>query len=100
MTYLLIFSIILNIALVCYVIFLLKKLLFVSDNINDLMEALNSFSEHISAIYNLETFYGEPILEKLVLHSKDVLESIREHHEAYSLSNIKEQEDDEEEEEE
>lgn len=100
MTYFLIFSIILNIALVSYIVFLLRKLLFVSDNINNLMDSLNSFSEHISAIYNLETFYGEPILEKLVLHSKDILEEIKEHHNVYSLTSIKEQNDDEEEEEE
>ena len=97
MTYMLTFSVILNIALIWYILYLLRKLLFVSDNIDDLLESMSQFADHLKDIYNLETFYGEPVLEKLVAHSKDVLDKIEEHHEAYSLISVEELTDEQEE---
>ena len=97
MIYILIFSAILNIALIWYILYLLRKLLFVSDNIDDLLESLSQFADHLKNIYDLETFYGEPVLEKLVAHSKDVLDKIEEHNEAYSLISIEELTDEQEE---
>ena len=97
MIYILIFSVILNIALIWYILYLLRKLLFVSDNIDDLLESVSQFADHLKNIYDLETFYGEPVLEKLVAHSKDVLDKIEEHHEAYSLISIEELTDEQEE---
>ena len=97
MIYILIFSVILNIALIWYILYLLRKLLFVSDNIDDLLESVSQFADHLKNIYNLETFYGEPVLEKLVAHSKDVLDKIEEHHEAYSLISVEELTDEQEE---
>ena len=97
MIYILTFSVILNIALIWYILYLLRKLLFVSDNIDDLLESVSQFADHLKNIYNLETFYGEPVLEKLVAHSKDVLDKIEEHHEAYSLISIEELADEQEE---
>ena len=91
------FSVILNIALIWYILYLLRKLLFVSDNIDDLLESMSQFADHLKDIYNLETFYGEPVLEKLVAHSKDVLDKIEEHHEAYSLISVEELTDEQEE---
>ena len=85
MTCALIFSIILNVALVWYIKNILTKLFFVSENIDDLLSATKEFSEHLSSLYSLETFYGEPVLENLVHHSKFVVEEIRNHHGAYSL---------------
>ena len=97
MIYILTFSVILNIALIWYILYLLRKLLFVSDNIDDLLESLSQFADHLKNIYDLETFYGEPVLEKLVAHSKDVLDKIEEHHEAYSLISVEELTDEQEE---
>ena len=97
MIYILTFSVILNIALIWYILYLLRKLLFVSDNIDDLLESVSQFADHLKNIYNLETFYGEPVLEKLVAHSKDVLDKIEEHHEAYSLISVEELTDEQEE---
>ena len=97
MIYILIFSVILNIALIWYILYLLRKLLFVSDNIDDLLESVSQFADHLKNIYDLETFYGEPVLEKLVAHSKDVLDKIEEHHEAYSLISVEELTDEQEE---
>ena len=85
MTYALIFSIILNVALVWYIKNILTKLFFVSENIDDLLHTTKEFSEHLTGLYNLETFYGEPVLENLVLHSKLVVEEIKRHHGTYSL---------------
>ena len=97
MIYILIFSAILNIALIWYILYLLRKLLFVSDNIDDLLESVSQFADHLNNIYNLETFYGEPVLEKLVAHSRDVLDKIEEHHGAYSLISVEELTDEQEE---
>jgi len=56
MTYALIFSIILNVALVWYIKNILTKLFFVSENVDDLLHTVKEFSEHLTGLYNLETF--------------------------------------------
>jgi hypothetical protein len=102
MIYALIFSIVLNVVLIWYIKNILTKLFFVSENIDDLLHTTKEFSEHLTGLYGLETFYGEPVLENLVHHSKLVVEEIKRHHSTYSLleeePDLEEDEEEEEEE--
>jgi len=86
MTYIfLTLSIILNIFFVWYTRKLLLNLLYVSDNITSTLDKLDKFSGHLKSIHELETFYGEPVLQDLIRHSKQVVEDIEEYKEIYTL---------------
>jgi len=79
-------SILLNIFSFWYIKAILKKLLFISENIGDLHEQLGNYTEHIESIYQMETFYGDETLQNLVLHSKEIVDMIRDYEDIYSLT--------------
>ena len=86
-------SIILNCFLIWYIKGILTKLLFVSENQQDLSNELVSFSSHLNTIYELETFYGDETLASLIEHMKLVIEAVEEYESIYSL--IEEEEEEE-----
>jgi len=102
MIILLIISVILNVLLVWYILKVLKKLLFISNNIADLLYAINGFSDRLKDVHEMEMFYGEPILQNLIKHSREVIDHIQNYSEIYELASedIETEEEKEEEEEE
>ena len=82
----LIISLLLNVFLVWYIYTLLKKLLFVSDNIGGFLEGLENFSEHLESVYNMETYYGDETLERLLEHSRELVKEIEAYEEIYELT--------------
>ena len=86
MTYLiisLILSVGLNVLFIWYIRKILYKLLFVSDNIDDLLQSVRSFSSHLERIYNMETYYGDEVIKSLVDHSKEVITELEEFEKVY-----------------
>ena len=69
-------SIFVNIFAVWYIRQLLVKFLFLSENISNLRYNLSAFGVHIKKIYGMDRFYGEPILENLLTHMKEVEENV------------------------
>ena len=69
-------SIAINILLGWYMVRLLKRFLFLSDNLDDLFDQIDGYTMHIENVHSLETFYGEPLLQNLMNHSKDVVEYV------------------------
>ena len=82
----LVLSVLLNMFLVWYMYTLLKKLLFVSDNIGGFLEGLESFSEHLESVYSMETYYGDATLERLLEHSRELVKEIGAYEEIYELT--------------
>jgi hypothetical protein len=82
---LLIISVAINLFFVWYVYNLLKKLLFVSENIEDFLEILKDYSDHVETIYNMETYYGDETIEHLLTYSKEVVQEIKTYEEIYTL---------------
>ena len=82
---LLIVSAVVNLFFIWYVYTLLKKLLFVSDNIEDFLETLSDYSEYIETIYNMETYYGDETIERLLEYSKEIVQEIKAYEEIYTL---------------
>tara|TARA_Y100000034_G_C6696361_1_gene306876 strand:- start:201 stop:530 length:330 start_codon:yes stop_codon:yes gene_type:complete len=80
-------SIALNVLLIWYIRKILEKLLFVSDNIGDLLSSLEKFAKHIDSVHEMEMFYGEPVLGNLIRHSKDLVEEIKSYRQIYELTN-------------
>ena len=86
-------SILLNCFLIWYIKEILTKLLFVSENQQELSNALVSFSSHLNTIYELETFYGDETLASLIEHMKLVIEAVEEYESIYSLTEEEEEEE-------
>ena len=68
-TTILITSAALNIFFVFYLRWLLKNFTFLSENTRNLFETAENFSNHLKAVYELETFYGDETLKVLLDHA-------------------------------
>ena len=64
---------------------MLGKLLSVSDNMGYLVEDLASYQNHIQQLYEMEMYYGEPSIKDLILHSKQIVEHVKEFSDVYNL---------------
>jgi len=53
-------------------ILLLKRLLFISENLDNLLYIIENYSAHLEEVYSMETFYGDATLENLLQHSKEL----------------------------
>jgi hypothetical protein len=52
----------------------------------DFFEVLEEYDSHIDVVYNLERFYGDDTLERLLKHSKSILEEVQVLREIYDLN--------------
>lgn len=59
-----------------YGTYLLRKLWFVTTNMNDLFESVESFQEHLEGLYELEMYYGDNTMQNLIAHSRQVVHDI------------------------
>ena len=80
-------SVILNIFLFFYLRWLLSNFTFLSENVYNLLESTETFSNHLSAVYELETFYGDETLQNLLKHTKQVVEEIKVYKDIYTITN-------------
>ena len=78
-------SIILNIFFVWYVRELLIRFNFYAENFSLFKETIVNYREHLSAVYQLETFYGDSTLGELLTHTKDLAEDIEIFREQFDL---------------
>ena len=62
-----------NIILVWYCMSLLRKLYYVSQNTDFLLELNAQFTEHLTSLYELELYYGDQTLENLLEHARYVV---------------------------
>ena len=90
-------SVLINIGLIWYVRTMVKKFVFLSENIDDLFYSLDEYSQHLEALYEMETYYGDETLEKLIRHSKGIVENVQYFKDVYSIEEEDEQEEKEEE---
>ena len=81
----LIFSVLLNVFCAWYIWNILQRLLFVSENIDDMKISLNYFRQHLETLYELELFYGDETFKSFVEHAKDICDDINKFEEIFSL---------------
>ena len=79
-------SVALNGVLLWYIRKMLGKLLSVSDNMGNLVEDLASYQNHLQQLYEMEMYYGEPSIKNLILHSKQIIEHVKEFNDVYNLA--------------
>jgi hypothetical protein len=65
----LLFSMIANFLLFRLAMWQSKDLTLVSDNVGDLVEVIESYSNHLRDIYQMDAFYGDETLEGLMTHT-------------------------------
>ena len=65
-------SLLLNIFLIWYIIKLLRKFMFISENLSDLFLTTRAFQIFINSIYSMNSYHGEPVIQNLVDRIKDV----------------------------
>tara|TARA_R100000008_G_scaffold80482_1_gene62931 strand:+ start:82 stop:381 length:300 start_codon:yes stop_codon:yes gene_type:complete len=90
-------SIILNILLAVYILWLLRKMWVISESFGSIFDSLRHFSNHLKSIHELEVFYGDETLAGLIEHSKEVVADLEALEVFYSPEEIEEETDGEEE---
>lgn len=50
----------------------IKNLVYILENVQEFGSIINEFKEHLSNVYKRDTFYGDPTLEGLLQHTKDM----------------------------
>lgn len=74
--FLLYLSIVVNLFFTWYTKRLLKQGSAYQDDIVDMFENLNEFSDHLEKIHSMEMFYGEPVLRDAIDHSRNIINDI------------------------
>tara|TARA_Y100000034_G_scaffold94713_1_gene114832 strand:+ start:476 stop:835 length:360 start_codon:yes stop_codon:yes gene_type:complete len=67
-------SLIINGVFLWYIVKVLQKLSYVYDNADTLQAINKAFTDHLQAVHEMEMFYGDETLGKLIQHSVYVVE--------------------------
>ena len=65
-------SIVVNFILLRLSMWQSRELANVSDGLGDLVEIITSYGNHLRDVYQLDSFYGDETLERLMAHTKAV----------------------------
>jgi hypothetical protein len=71
--------------MIFYVVYLLKKLYFFAENIENLREEVNEYEAHLSSLYEMEVFHGDETIQGMIEHTTHILEKIKDFEYFYSL---------------
>jgi len=70
------FSALLNLAFILYVRWLLSTIKNISEDLEVVSEKITSYVEHVRSLHELEMFYGEPTLQLLMEHGRDLVSDL------------------------
>ena len=79
-------SLIFNVGVFIYARAAVARLLQVSEELGDLQQMINAFAGHAKAVYELESFYGDPTLQHLLQHAISFNEQLETFEYIYSLT--------------
>ena len=71
--FLLYFSVIVNIILVWFAFRQIRAASDTQQEISSIFEKLEQYLDHLEELHSMEMFYGEPILQDLINHSKTLI---------------------------
>ena len=81
--FLLFLSALINLVFIWYILKSLQNASEVEGDIQELMRSLESFSDHLEQIYSLEMFYGDENLQRLIDHSRGLVNDLVDMQEKY-----------------
>ena len=82
----LLISIIVNFLSLWYISKLLSKILFVSQNLTDLVDLLTTYRNHLQRLFNLEMYYGDETMQFLIKHTKSLLDVLEDYSDIYLMT--------------
>ena len=59
-----------------YVVWLLKTVAVINEDVEDVSQLLRDFTQHVETVNELEMFYGDETLGALLMHSKELSEKL------------------------
>jgi len=86
-------SFLINILFVWYLIRLLQKFLFISENIGDLFLVTKDFELFAKNLYTMDSYNGEPMIQELIHRIKDVTNEIEGFRDTFEYTLDEEQEE-------
>ena len=75
-----------NILSLWYIRKLLAKILFVSQNLTDLVDLLTTYRNHLKKIYSMEMFHGDETIKFLIQHTNSLLDVLEDYSDIYKLT--------------
>ena len=93
----LLLSILGNLFGVWYINKLLTKVLFVSQNLTDLVDLLTTYRNHLQRLFQLEMYYGDETMKFLIKHTRSLLDVLEDYSDIYKLTEPIELEEEDEE---
>ena len=87
-------SVTINIIAFWYIRVVLTKLMFVGENLADLVDLIGTYNNHLKGIYEMEMFYGDETLEFLMRHTKSLSDILEQYNDIYSITEPLEDMDD------
>ena len=69
-------SVALNITLLIYARWLIKTISTINEDIGNITEIVQDFSEHVKSVHELEMFYGDQTLKSLMDHATQLSETL------------------------
>ena len=82
----LLLSIIANFLALWYISKLLAKVLFVSQNLTDLVDLLGTYRNHLKRIYALDMFHGDETIKFLIQHTNSLLDVLEDYSDIYLMT--------------
>ena len=80
-----------------YIRKLLAKVLFVSQNLTDLVDLLGTYRNHLQRLFQLEMYYGDETMAFLIKHTRSLLDVLEDYSDIYKLTEPIELEEEDEE---
>tara|TARA_R110000868_G_scaffold110821_2_gene299753 strand:- start:341 stop:637 length:297 start_codon:yes stop_codon:yes gene_type:complete len=71
-----ILSALLNVTFVLYARWLLTTIKNISEDLNGISDKITDYVEHVRTLHEVEMFYGEPTLQLLMEHGRDLVTAL------------------------
>jgi len=81
----LVVSIAINIFAAWYCRNILSRLLFISESVENLVDAVEIYRQHLEKVYGLEMYYGDETLKNLLAHTNHLSQELEEYEDVYNL---------------
>ena len=62
------------------------RLLFISENLNDLISIIGVYRKHLKALYEMEMFYGDEVLQNLIDHTDSLYDMLEDYEDVVYLT--------------
>ena len=79
-------SIVVNGLLLWYILRLLRKFVFITDNLAGLFLTNKAFQVFLKSMYSMDNYHGEPMIQELMFRVGDVVEEIENFREIFEYS--------------